>query len=112
MSFEFFFSMLMPVTMVIISFFLKNKATKPPSEFSGFRTKLSKSSQENWEFANKYAAKALLISGLILSLTSLLILVNYKITETRLLLLVAVQVGVYIGISILTEVKLKKENKK
>jgi len=46
----------------------------PPKKINsiyGYRTKLSMKSQRNWDFAQRYSAKLMMISGLILLLFSL-----------------------------------------
>lgn len=59
--------LILPITMIAISFFYKRKAKKDISRISGFRTSETMENKKLWEEAHLLASKLLLFSGIILT---------------------------------------------
>ncbi len=65
--------MILPVTMVIISFYYKKKAYSKMTNMSGFRTAESMKNKECWKEAHLLASKLLFRAGVILIVIVLLL---------------------------------------
>ncbi|WP_412362934.1 SdpI family protein [Anaerococcus obesiensis] len=93
-------------------FFLKNKAYKKISRWSGFRTRLSMKNEKNWKIGNLYASKLSLIFGIISMVMTLFVFYKYDLNDKIVLILVGIQIVFLILISVLSEIKLYFVNKK
>lgn len=104
-----FIDLIFPVTMLILAFLYKNKAKKKKiSHISGFRTKASLESEENWIKAHNMASRYLLYGGVGLILYIIVIkLINPIKTEYLSLINVFISILLYIGITIFINHKLK-----
>lgn len=65
--------MILPITMVVISFFYKKKAYNEITNMSGFRTAESMKNRESWKEAHLLASKLLFRVGIILIIIVLLL---------------------------------------
>src|SRR5690606_19623896 len=85
----------------------------PPKKINhlyGYRTKRSMEDEEKWCFSQKYSAKLMIVFGGIYSLI-LLILTNFKISETiGLILSIGLMLLLCFGTYFFTENKLKNKN--
>lgn len=104
-------SLIIPISFFFMHFFLKNKANKKISVYSGFRTRLSMKNKDNWRFANRYASKLSLYFGIISLFMTIFIIIKYELNDNMVLLLCGIQILLLILISIMTEIKLYNKNK-
>lgn len=105
-----FISLILPIAFFFMYFFLKYKANKKISRWSGFRTRLSMESEKNWKFANNYAGKLSLIFGIISMAITLFVIYKYELNDKIVLILTGIQIFFLIMISVITEIKLHKKN--
>lgn len=110
--FLFFVCLIIPISFFFMYFFLKNKAGKKISKWSGFRTRLSMKNEKNWEIGNLYASKLSLIFGIISMVMTLFVFYKYDLNDKIVLILVGIQIVFLILISVLSEIKLYFVNKK
>lgn len=110
--FLFFVCLIIPISFFFMYFFLKNKANKKISRWSGFRTRLSMKNEKNWEIGNLYASKLSLIFGIISMVMTLFVFYKYDLNDKIVLILVGIQIVFLILISVLSEIKLYFVNKK
>lgn len=105
------FSLLLPVTMIFLSLYYYKKAKGEPSKWSGFRTTESMKTQESWRFAHMEAAKYLIVTGVILTIMTILnnMFGDFK-SENVLLLNVGISLGAYILITLIVNNKVKNYN--
>ena len=109
--FLFFVCLIIPISFFFMYFFLKNKAGKKISKWSGFRTRLSMKNEKNWEIGNLYASKLSLIFGMISMAMTLFVFYKYDLNDKIVLILVGIQIVFLILISVLSEIKLYFVNK-
>lgn len=109
--FLFFVCLIIPISFFFMYFFLKNKAGKKISRWSGFRTRLSMKNEKNWEIGNLYASKLSLIFGMISMAMTLFVFYKYDLNDKIVLILVGIQIVFLILISVLSEIKLYFVNK-
>lgn len=102
-------SLIMPIAFFFMYFFLKYKANKKMSRWSGFRSRLSMESEENWKFANNYAGKLSLIFGIISMAMTLFVIYKYELNDKIVLILTGIQILFLILISVMTEIKLYRK---
>lgn len=110
--FLFFVCLIIPISFFFMYFFLKNKAYKKISRWSGFRTRLSMKNEKNWEIGNLYASKLSLIFGMISMAMTLFVFYKYDLNDKIVLILVGIQIVFLILISVFSEIKLYFVNKK
>lgn len=110
--FLFFICLIIPISFFFMYFFLKNKAGKKISKWSGFRSRLSMKNEKNWEIGNLYASKLSLIFGIISMIMTLFVFYKYDLNDKIVLILVGIQIVFLILISVLSEIKLYFVNKK
>lgn len=110
--FLFFVCLIIPISFFFMYFFLKYKAYKKISMWSGFRTRLSMKNEKNWEIGNLYASKLSLIFGIISMVMTLFVFYKYDLNDKIVLILVGIQIVFLILISVLSEIKLYFVNKK
>lgn len=110
--FLFFVCLIIPISFFFMYFFLKNKAGKKISKWSGFRTRLSMKNEKNWEIGNLYASKLSLIFGIISTVITLFVFYKYDLNDKIVLILIGIQIVFLILISVLSEIKLYFVNKK
>ncbi|WP_262123337.1 SdpI family protein [Anaerococcus sp. Marseille-Q5996] len=105
---------IMPLAMISLGIYYLKLSKREVSDCSGFRTKISKSSKEAWKFANNYAAKYLLMLGIICFIITLIIYVNGKIGDLKefdIFFIVIVELILYIFVTIKTQKSLEKNFK-
>ncbi len=71
-SFMLFFVLLIPLLMIIFGGIFKKSAPKDINYIYGYRTPMSTSSKEAWEFAHKYMGRLWLIFGIIILIPSVI----------------------------------------
>ncbi|WP_420387329.1 SdpI family protein [Roseivirga sp.] len=79
---------------------------KSQSRWMGYRTPMSLKSQETWEFANKYSAKACLWAGAITILTQLTLIFTLDNLEAQILITSGIMTLSVMGVLAITEIKL------
>lgn len=62
----FFFTLLIPLTMIIYGAIYTKKGPKKVNRFSGYRTDMSMKNEETWKFAHQHFGKIWLVWGLLL----------------------------------------------
>lgn len=110
--FLFFVCLIIPISFFFMYFFLKYKAGKKISKWSGFRTRLSMKNEKNWKIGNLYASKLSLIFGIISMAMTLFVFYKYDLNDKIVLILIGIQIVFLILISVLSEIKLYFVNKK
>ncbi|EFM40112.1 hypothetical protein HMPREF0379_0155 [[Eubacterium] yurii subsp. margaretiae ATCC 43715] len=101
--------LILPVCMLILSFYYKRKATQNISIVSGFRTSKTLSDRKMWEKAHFLASKLLLIVGIILIITICLIKVFIKMKPEYLSLINnMISLTAFIFITIYVNYKISK----
>lgn len=110
--FLFFVCLIIPISFFFMYFFLKYKAGKKISKWSGFRTRLSMKNEKNWEIGNDFASKLSLIFGIISMVMTLFVFYKYDLNDKIVLILIGIQIIFLILISVLSEIKLYFVNKK
>lgn len=100
--------LLLPVTMIGLSCYYKKKEDGRISQLSGFRTKNSMESKEQWKRAHKLSANYLRRAGIILVLGVIIIKIIAPLQKEILSLIdVGISMVVFIGITIYVNCKLK-----
>lgn len=111
---------LIPIAMILMSFYLKWLSRGKIRKLTGFRTGLSQKNKENWKNGNEYAAKLSLKSGISIELITIILIVlhnlrivtiEYKYIDLVVTGIVFIQLGVLIFITIKTEQKLTEFDK-
>ncbi len=64
---------LFPALFILAAFFLMVKPPKSINSIYGYRTGISMKNQKNWDYANKLAPVAMLITGIVVFLLGLLL---------------------------------------
>jgi uncharacterized membrane protein len=103
-----FLNIVLGLSIISISYLLRNFYPKEINNLIGYRTKRSMASREAWEFANKYSA-ALLFKCSLFAVTAQLVF-NFIFTgATALSLTAGTWIVVLIGTIIKTEIELRKK---
>ncbi|WP_099203560.1 SdpI family protein [Miniphocaeibacter massiliensis] len=106
---------LIPLIMILGSFYLKKLAKGKIRKITGFRSGLSMKNQENWKFANEYASKLWLKFGIILEVVNIAIIFLIKVgilsisfinNDLFIVLVAFIQIGFLIYTTIKVEQKL------
>lgn len=87
---------ILPIRFLAIAILYKIRAGEKINEVSGYRSKLSTKSKENWKFANNYASRLLFIFTTVFLLINIVIQVKTKVTLDFSFVLVSIQVLTYI----------------
>lgn len=103
---------ILPIRFAAIGILYRIRSKEDINDVSGFRTKLSLKSKENWSYANSYGARLLLLSSLVFFFINILIQIKAKITMDLALSLLSIQVLTFIFVRIETSRSLKKFDKK
>ena len=80
---------------------------KKPNDLYGYRTKRSMKNQDTWDFANRYSSYSFIISGLAMTLVSILTQ-NMNEEDFALINIISLMVG--LGISIFMTERVLKQN--
>ena len=72
--FMFVMSLVIPAVMIIIGAFFLKRPPKKINGIYGYRTALSRKSQETWDFAHHYSGRLYLIIGLIMVIPSVIVM--------------------------------------
>lgn len=107
--FLFFVCLIIPISFFFMYFFLKNKAYKKISKWSGFRTRLSMKNEKNWKIGNLYASKLSLIFGIISMVMTLFVIYKYELSDKIVLILTGIEIFFLVMISVITEIKLYRK---
>ena len=62
----FFFTLLIPLTMIIYGAIYTKRSPKKVNRFSGYRTDMSMKNEETWKFAHRHFGKIWLVWGILL----------------------------------------------
>ncbi len=106
---------IIPVTMILMSFYLKYLSKGRIRKIAGFRTSLSQKNKANWKFGNEYSGKLNFELGIITELSTIILIflhnfnideIGYKYIDIVVTGIVFIQLGVLIFATIKTEQKL------
>ena len=105
--------LLIPLMIIVVGYLMVKFPPKKINYVVGYRTLKSMKNIDNWNFANKYCGKLLMITGFIMLLISFLILIldNLKIivvSEIVLTIITLLQIIPIIIDAIMVEVKIRK----
>ena len=104
-------SLLVPLSMIVLG---KRWEKKPPADrngLSGYRTNMSRLNQDTWTYAHAYWGKMNFFIGIILAVTSFIVVVyirNHSSFEMLIVYLVFIQLAIMALTIIPTEIKLNK----
>lgn len=104
---------IIPLLIIIIGILMYKIPPSKPNWFIGYRTRRSMKDEKVWEVANRFCGKVWMIIGLIMLFITLLICIfNYfeiiMFTETLLLIIIFVEIGVLLLSGLLVEQKIKR----
>lgn len=97
--FLFLTGMLIPASMVVLGYVLKNHSPKEINGLCGYRTERSMKNKRTWKFANTYCGELWLKIGTVITIISsviLFLLMNTTAFEIILLAIVLIQVIIMI----------------
>ena len=76
------FTLFVPLLMILCGVIMKKYHSDEPNGTLGYRTKRSMKNKDTWKFANEYAGKLWIKSGIIVTLISALLSIEYfRISE-------------------------------
>lgn len=104
-------TLLLTTAMVGFGIIFIKKAPKKINYIYGYRTPMSMKNKDTWIFAQKYAGKVWIISGIItfiVSVTLAFVLRGLKSYDTFMLVLIFVQIIILLLVIPLTEIALRK----